>query len=379
MPNSVTKRQRPAGSRCARSAVRCRLRGRRHLDAAGSYGLFWRRAGAGSGYLTFPSGQAACSWSRAGRPALEETDGADDNRCVRRADPAVPQGAAPYGQLGLPPLARIPAVAIASTARTRWPAPGLSRCCGASGCRCRSSRTSRRNRPAKRRKRSAATGLASSRSWRTAGSWLDIQAKLMGADMARYDVQTRIVPERTLLSIRRHLHADETDAFFGDAFARLRSAAPGVEGIAAGALSWCSTGRSATIATGRWNCAGRWPRQRRGPGRAMADVQLRVESAHDEVFIRLRLQDMGWPALMPAVDALEAWMRGQRREPAGALRQVLIADQRTAAPDTRSAISASRCADGAASRTAHYCGRRHPAQNQGLRSVLTVSRLAGPG
>jgi hypothetical protein len=43
---------------------------------------------------------------------------------------------------------------------------------------------------------------------------------------------------------------------------------------------------------------------------------------------------MGWPALMPAVDALEAWVRGQRREPAGALRQVLIADQRTAAPDT---------------------------------------------
>ena len=32
--------------------------------------------------------------------------------------------------------------------------------------------------------------------------------------------------------------------------------------------------------------------------------------------------------------ALEAWIRERRREPAGALRQVLIADQRTAAPDT---------------------------------------------
>jgi DNA-binding transcriptional MerR regulator len=67
---------------------------------------------------------------------------------------------------------------------------------------------------------------------------------------------------------------------------------------------------------------------------ALAGVQVRVEPAHDEVFIRLKMQDMGWPALVPAVDALEAWMRGQRREPAGALRQVLIADQRTAAPDT---------------------------------------------
>jgi hypothetical protein len=43
---------------------------------------------------------------------------------------------------------------------------------------------------------------------------------------------------------------------------------------------------------------------------------------------------MGWPALAPAIDALEAWLREQRREPAGALRQVLIADQRTATTDT---------------------------------------------
>jgi hypothetical protein len=66
----------------------------------------------------------------------------------------------------------------------------------------------------------------------------------------------------------------------------------------------------------------------------MADVQLRVEPAHDEVFIRLAMKDMGWPALAPAVDALEAWVRGQQREPAGVLRQVLIGDQRTANPDT---------------------------------------------
>ena len=46
------------------------------------------------------------------------------------------------------------------------------------------------------------------------------------------------------------------------------------------------------------------------------------------------MKDMGWPAMLPAVEALEAWMSGQQREPAGPLRQVLIADQRTAAPDT---------------------------------------------
>jgi hypothetical protein len=77
-----------------------------------------------------------------------------------------------------------------------------------------------------------------------------------------------------------------------------------------------------------------------GPGSAvdpaapMAEVQLRKEPAHDEVFIRLAMKDMGWPAMAPAADALEAWIREQRREPAGALRQGLIADQRTASPAT---------------------------------------------
>jgi hypothetical protein len=86
------------------------------------------------------------------------------------------------------------------------------------------------------------------------------------------------------------------------------------------------------------------------PATAMANAQLRAEPAHDEVFIRLALKDMGWPALAPAVDALEVWIREQGREPAGALRQVLIADQRTASPDTPVCDSASRYADDASVR-----------------------------
>ena len=65
-----------------------------------------------------------------------------------------------------------------------------------------------------------------------------------------------------------------------------------------------------------------------------AGIESRAEPAHDEVYIRVALKDMGWPALAPVVDALEAWVSDQHREPAGALRQVLIADQRTATPDT---------------------------------------------
>jgi len=161
-----------------------------------------------------------------------------------------------------------------------------------------------------------------------------IQATLTGAVMPSYDIQTRTLPQRTVLSISRHLHANETDAFFGYAFARLRPAAPGLEGIAGcpflvfygevsddsdGPIELCRPVASGSAAD---------------PATATADVQHRQEPAHDEAFIRIAMKDMGWPALAPAVDALEAWMRERRREPAGPLRQVLIADQRTAAPDT---------------------------------------------
>ena len=36
-----------------------------------------------------------------------------------------------------------------------------------------------------------------------------IQARLNGGDMARYDIQTRTIPGRTLVAITRHVHADE--------------------------------------------------------------------------------------------------------------------------------------------------------------------------
>jgi DNA-binding transcriptional MerR regulator len=161
-----------------------------------------------------------------------------------------------------------------------------------------------------------------------------IQAKLTGAHMATYDVQTRTMPARTLATISRHLHANETDAFFADAFTRLRSAGPGLTGIEGcpflvfyGEVSYDSDGPmelARPVATDTTS----------DPAQATAGVQVRTEPAHDEVFIRLAMKEMGWPAMLPAVDALEAWIRGERREAAGPLRQVLLADQRTAAPDT---------------------------------------------
>jgi DNA-binding transcriptional MerR regulator len=166
-----------------------------------------------------------------------------------------------------------------------------------------------------------------------------LQAQLKGADMTSYDIATRTVPARTVLSISRHLHAHETDAFFDDAFARLRAAGPGLPGIEGcpylvfyGEVSEDSDGplelcRPLASGAGLDRGAGL------GPGSALNDGELRTEAEHDEAYIRLAMKDLGWPALLPAVDALEAWTRQHGRAAAGPLRQVLFADQRTSPPD----------------------------------------------
>jgi DNA-binding transcriptional MerR regulator len=161
-----------------------------------------------------------------------------------------------------------------------------------------------------------------------------LQARLTGGAMASYEIQTRTIPERTLVAVTRHVHAQEAGPFFSDAFARLRAAGPGIEGIA-GCPFVVYYGEVSDDSDGPIELCRPVAACPAGPaGPADPDLQARAEPSHEEVFIRVAMKDMGWPALAPAAEALEAWIRERRRGPAGPLRQVLIADQRTAQPDT---------------------------------------------
>ncbi len=158
-----------------------------------------------------------------------------------------------------------------------------------------------------------------------------LQARLRGEDHAMYDIKVRLIPERSVLTISRHLHVDETDQFFNDAFARLRAAGPGLNGIA-GVPFLIFYGEVSADSDGPIELC-----RPVAPGvelDATGGLQLRIEPAHEEAYIRLAMKDMGWPAMLPACDALEQWTTDQQRRPAGALHQLLIADQRTAAPET---------------------------------------------
>ena len=131
-------------------------------------------------------------------------------------------------------------------------------------------------------------------------------------------------------SLTRHVHIDETDAFFDEAFARLRASGTGLPGIE-GAPYLIFYGEVSTDSDG--------PLELCRPVAAAAvepasTVEPRVEPAHDEAYIRLSQAEMAWPATMQAADQLERWVGENDRRPAGPVRQVLIADQRTARPDT---------------------------------------------
>lgn len=160
-----------------------------------------------------------------------------------------------------------------------------------------------------------------------------LQARFKGVEMAIYEVDTRSIPERRIAAISRHLHADETHAFFDEAFARLRSVGPGLEGIA-GCPFLVFYGEVSDDSDGPVELCRPVAPPAEGLTDVGSDIEVRVERAHEEAFIRLAMKDMGWPAMLPAVDALEAWAKQQDRAPASALRQVLIADQRSAAPDS---------------------------------------------
>jgi hypothetical protein len=151
--------------------------------------------------------------------------------------------------------------------------------------------------------------------------------------MPTHEVQTRLIAERRVLSISRHLQAAETDAFFDEAFAPLRAAGPGLDGID-GAPYLSFYGDVSEDSDGPVElCRPLSTGTDLDSDKVGADIELRVEPLHDEAFVRLSMAEIGWPAMLPVIDALEAWATARRRRPGGPLRQVLIADQRTG-PDT---------------------------------------------
>lgn len=157
-----------------------------------------------------------------------------------------------------------------------------------------------------------------------------LQDRLRGKAQPMYDIGLHEIPERQVASISAHLHLDETGSFFARAFAQLRAAGPGLTGIA-GVPFLVFYGEVSADSDGPLELC----RPLAGPPEEpVAGLGVRTEPAHEEAYVRFAIKDMNWPAMRPALDALERWTAEHGRRPSGPPRQLLLADQRTAGPGT---------------------------------------------
>ncbi len=150
--------------------------------------------------------------------------------------------------------------------------------------------------------------------------------RLNGKRSVMYQVDVRDVPARSLLSLLRHVHADEQIPV-GREFliGRMRGGSvPRPEGIAGapfviyhgevsedsdGPVEWCwpvPGDQAAEIAT-------RFP-----------DLTLRTEPAHQEAFIHMGQERPAGAQWQVVGDALFGWIREQHRAPNGGARMILV-------------------------------------------------------
>jgi len=147
--------------------------------------------------------------------------------------------------------------------------------------------------------------------------------RLNGKRSVMYDVSVRSVPARSVLSLLRHLRAEEFAPAAQDFFGRFGDV-PRLDGIdgasfvvyhgevsedSDGPVEWCRPVPADHAA----ELAARFP-----------DLVLRSEAAHEEAFVRLARNPARTPAAQSllVLETLFTWALEQHRRPSGSVRQV---------------------------------------------------------
>lgn len=151
---------------------------------------------------------------------------------------------------------------------------------------------------------------------------------LAGGGPAPYEVSERNVPERKVLHTRRHVSAHELPGYLAEAsetlFSRLRAVGACLSGpVFAVYHGLVSEDSDALVEV----CA---------PTEAAVEpsggIGVRLEAAHREAFVALTKPERGHPAMLPAHDALAAWLTSRGLSPSASVREVYHPNWATAGP-----------------------------------------------
>jgi DNA-binding transcriptional MerR regulator len=168
--------------------------------------------------------------------------------------------------------------------------------------------------------------------------------RLHGKKPAMYEVAVRDIPERSLISLMRHLHQDEVIPIGREFFIHrmARGGVARIEGIA-GAPFTIYYGEVSGDSDGPVEFC--WPvpdDQAAEIAAKFPDLTLRTEPAHQEAFVSQEkpgIWDNGAEAEV-AIEALIAWASEQQRQPSD-VRSVLVFNPASqgAGPDTQFAVA----------------------------------------
>ncbi|MEH0419449.1 MerR family transcriptional regulator [Streptomyces sp. B21-083] len=192
---------------------------------------------------------------------------------------------------------------------------------------------------------------------RLAAYWADVEARIAGqrtlagylrgrlsgrsSEMdelyGTFVVETVDVPERVVLTEKRHTLVDELPAWIGASLGRLEAGARECGGVSAAPfvvyhseVSMESDGPAESCVPVADAAAARsWAKTH---GRSWATA-VRVEPARRLAYTRITKAQVAHPQIIAAFEAVERWMAGRGIEPAGPCREVYFADWDAAGPD----------------------------------------------
>jgi DNA-binding transcriptional MerR regulator len=162
----------------------------------------------------------------------------------------------------------------------------------------------------------------------------DLLDRLHGKEPAMYDVNVRDLPDRQILSLQRHLNAADTVSVGREFIGRFRDgtvdALKGAEGPGglervAGAPFVIFYGHVSEDSDGpvEW-CRPVPADQAASLAERFPDLTLRTDPAHEEAFVRLATAAEAGQQWLPVLQAMESWGEAHHRQPAGAIRQLLL-------------------------------------------------------